>query len=62
MKKFQFYWISGQCGVEVNDMADSEAKQSVKEDRDSQLLLPVADLKTQWTKKGKELHIFCQNT
>jgi hypothetical protein len=43
--------------------ADSEAKQSVKEGRDSQLLLQVADLKAQWKKKGKdELHNFCQNT
>jgi hypothetical protein len=36
-------------------MADSEAKQSnnqsIKEDRDSKLLLPVADLKAQWKKK-----------
>jgi hypothetical protein len=40
-----------------------EAKQAIKEGRDSQLLLPVADLKTQWKKKGKEeLHSFCQNT
>jgi hypothetical protein len=40
-----------------------EAKQSVKEVRDSQLLLPVADIKAQWKKKGKEeLHNLCQNT
>jgi hypothetical protein len=33
------------------------------EGRGSQLLLPVADLKIQWKKKGKEeLHSFCQNT
>jgi hypothetical protein len=35
----------------------------LKEGRGSQLLLPVADLKTQWKEKGKEeLHSFCQNT
>jgi ribonuclease HI len=45
--KIQFYWISGHCGVEVNETADSEAKQSIKEDRDSQLPLPVAYLKAQ---------------
>jgi hypothetical protein len=40
-----------------------ESKQSKKVERDSQLLLPAADLKTQWKKKGKEeLHSFCQNT
>jgi hypothetical protein len=40
-----------------------KANQTVKEGRDSQLLLPVADLKTQWTKKGKEeLHSCCQNS
>jgi hypothetical protein len=33
--------------------ADLEAKQSVKEGRDIQLLLPVADLKDHWKKKGK---------
>jgi hypothetical protein len=50
-------------GIEVNVRADSEAKQAIKEGLDSQLLLPVADLKTQWRKKGKEeLHTFCQNT
>jgi hypothetical protein len=33
-----------------------------KEGRDSQLLLPVADLTAQWKKKGKdEFHSFCQN-
>jgi hypothetical protein len=43
--------------------ADSEAKKSIKEGRDSQLLLPVRDLKAQRKKKGKEeLHSFCQNT
>jgi hypothetical protein len=40
-----------------------EAKQAIKEGRDSQLLLPVADLKTQWKKIGKEeLHSFCHRT
>jgi hypothetical protein len=34
--------------------ADSEAKKSIKEGKDSQLLLPVADLKAQWKKKGKK--------
>jgi hypothetical protein len=52
--KKQFYWIPGHCGVEVNEIADLEAKQSIIEGRDSQLLLPVADLKVQWKKKGKE--------
>jgi ribonuclease HI len=40
----QFYWIPGHCGVEVNQRADSEAKQSIKVGRDSQLLLPAAHL------------------
>jgi ribonuclease HI len=62
-KNIQFYWILGHCGVEVNKTADSEAKQSIKEGRDSQLLLPVADHKVQWKKKGiEELHSFCENT
>jgi ribonuclease HI len=62
-KKFQFYWIPGHCEVEVNERADSEAKQAINEGRESQLLLPVADLKAQWKKKGKEeLHGFCHNT
>jgi hypothetical protein len=51
------------CGVEVNERADLEAKQSIREGRDSQLILSVADLKAQWKKKGKEeLHSFFQNT
>jgi hypothetical protein len=62
MKKFQFYWNPGHCGIEVNERAYSEAKQAIKEGIDSQLLLIVADLKTQWTKKGKEHRSFCQNT
>jgi hypothetical protein len=62
-KEIQFYWTLGHCGVEVNERADLEGEQSIKEGRDSQLLLPVADLKDQWKKKGKEeLHNFCQNT
>jgi hypothetical protein len=52
-KIIQFYWIPGHCRIEVNYRADSEAKQAVKEGRDSQLLLTVADVKTQWKKKGK---------
>jgi hypothetical protein len=48
------------CRIEVNERADSEAKQAIKEGRDSQLLLPVTDLKTQWKKKGKKgLRSFC---
>jgi hypothetical protein len=43
----------GHCGVEVNERADSEAKQSLKEGRNSQLLLPVAYLKAHWKKKAK---------
>jgi hypothetical protein len=62
-KEIQFYWIPGHCGVEVNERADSEAKLSIKQGRDSQLLLPGADLKAKWKKKGKEeLHSFCENT
>ncbi|PNF30200.1 hypothetical protein B7P43_G08428 [Cryptotermes secundus] len=62
-KKIQFYWIPGHCGVEINERVDSQAKLAIKEGRDSQLLLPVADLKTEWKMKGKEeLHSFCQNT
>jgi hypothetical protein len=49
--------------IEVNERADSEAKQAIKEGRESQLLLPVADLRTNWKKKVKEeLHSLCQNT
>jgi hypothetical protein len=52
----------GHCGVE-NERADLDAKKSIKEGRDSQLLLPVADLKAHWKKKGKEeLHNFCEDT
>jgi hypothetical protein len=40
-----------------------EEKQSIKEGRDSQLLLPVADITAHWIRKGKEgLHSFCENT
>jgi hypothetical protein len=43
--------------------ADSEAKQSIEEGRDIQIILPVEDLKAHWKKKGKEeLHSFCENT
>jgi hypothetical protein len=41
-------------GIEVNVRADSEAKQAIKEGSDSQLLLPVADLETQWKKATKK--------
>jgi hypothetical protein len=62
-ERIQFYWIPEHCGVEINERADSEAKQAIKEGRDSQLLLPVVDFKPQWKKKIKEeLHSFCQNT
>jgi hypothetical protein len=53
----------GHCGVGVNERVNLEAKQATKEGTDGQLLLPDADLKTQWKKKGKkELHSFYQNT
>jgi hypothetical protein len=55
----QFSWIKGHYGVEVNETAGLEAKQSIKECRGSQILLLVADLKAQWKQKGKEkLHVF----
>jgi ribonuclease HI len=34
-KIIQFYWIPGHCGIEVNERADSEAKQAIKVDRQS---------------------------
>jgi ribonuclease HI len=34
-KKIPFYWILGHCGLEVNERVDLEAKQSIKEGRDS---------------------------
>jgi hypothetical protein len=43
----------GRCGVEVNERADLEAKQAIKEGRKSQLLLPVADRQAQWKRKAK---------
>jgi hypothetical protein len=43
-EKNQFFWILGHCGLKVNEKADSEAKQSIREGRDSQLLLPVSVL------------------
>jgi ribonuclease HI len=46
-------WIPGHCGAEVSERADLEAKQAIKEGRDSQLLLPVADLKTQCIRKTR---------
>jgi hypothetical protein len=46
----------------VVSATDPSAKQAIKEGRDSQLLLSVADLETEWKKKGKELHSFSQNT
>jgi hypothetical protein len=52
---------------DLNERADSETKQAIKEGRDSQLLLllllllPVADLKTQWKKKGKEVSVKTPN-
>jgi hypothetical protein len=53
-------WIPGHCGDEINEKANLEAEQSIKEGRDSQILLPVADLKVQWIKESKEeLHSFC---
>jgi hypothetical protein len=62
-KNIQFYWTPGHSGAEVIKRTDSEANQSIKESRDSKLLLPVADLKAQWEKKEEEeLHSFCQNT
>jgi hypothetical protein len=41
-----------------------ETKQAIKEGRDSQLLLPVVDLKTQWKKKmaKKNLTASIKNT
>jgi ribonuclease HI len=53
-KKIQFHWIPGHCSVEGIERADSEAKQAIKEGKDSQVLLPMADLKTQSKKKDKE--------
>jgi hypothetical protein len=59
----QFYWILGQYSFDVNDRTDSEAELSIEVGRDRQLLSPVADLKAQWKRKGKEgLHGFFQNT
>jgi hypothetical protein len=61
--KNQILLDPGHCGVEVNERATLEAKLSIKEGRDSHLLLPVADFKAHWKKKGKEEHHnSCENT
>jgi hypothetical protein len=56
--------ITGSLGtVELKLMRGPTWMQSIKEGRNVQLLLPVADLKAEWKKKGKdELHSFCANT
>lgn len=48
-EKEQYYLITGHCGVEVNETADLEAKKG----RESQLLLPVANLKFRGKRKEK---------
>jgi hypothetical protein len=59
MKKSNFTGSLGTAELRVPTRRQS--KQSRK-GGDSQLLLPVADLKIQWKKKGKEeLHSFRQN-
>jgi hypothetical protein len=61
--KIQSYWLPGQSEIEINESADSEAKQAIRGGEDSQFLLSMAGLKAQWKKNGKkELHSFCQNT
>jgi ribonuclease HI len=30
-EKIQFYWIPGHCGIEVNERADLESNQAIKE-------------------------------
>jgi hypothetical protein len=44
-KRIQFSGILGHCGIEVNERAHSAAKQSIRECRERQLLLSVANLK-----------------
>jgi hypothetical protein len=39
----------------MRELTQRQSNQS--EDRDSQLLLPVADLKAQWKKKGKDFTV-----
>jgi hypothetical protein len=52
--EIQFYCILGEGGVKVNE--------SCLGGIDSQIFLPMADLKAKWKNKGKEeLHCFCQD-
>jgi hypothetical protein len=45
-------------GTVARVLAGSEAKQSIKEGRDRQLLLPLADLKVHWKKAKKSFTVF----
>jgi hypothetical protein len=53
VEKINFFWIPGHCEDDVNERADSQAKQSIKEGRNSQVLLLVENQKVHWKKKTK---------
>jgi hypothetical protein len=60
-KNSNFFWIPGNCGLEVNEKVGPEAKQSIKEGRDSQIVKPCRRRKAKRnftlsvkTPKGKE--------
>jgi hypothetical protein len=60
-KVIQFYWTLGTAELKLmRGPTRRKSKQSKK--AESQLLLPVADLKTRWEKSKEELHSCCQNT
>jgi hypothetical protein len=61
-RRIEFFWIPAHCSIQINEKADSGAKEAINNWKDSQFLLPPSGTKAYW--KGclrEEFHALSGN-
>lgn len=53
-KKVKLHWVPAHVGIKFNEMIDEEAKKSINDGIDSQILIPHSDFKSEWKKQMRE--------
>jgi hypothetical protein len=59
-REVNFWWIPAHTGIEMNEIVDGAAKESVREGKDSPRSIPTADFRAWWKVEMREdFRVWC---